>query len=59
MIWIAVVLVYLIIAWFAYDKFISKWNHPTWEKIMISLSWICVLPLYGIRKIQEKFFMNK
>lgn len=51
--WIIGILVYLVIAGFTYKQFVSKWNHPQWEKIWISLSWICIIPLYGIRKIQE------
>lgn len=51
--WILGILIYLVIAYFTYNKIVSKWNNPKWENIMISLSWICLLPLYGIRKIQE------
>lgn len=50
-----IVLVYLIIAFLSYKYIVSKWNHETWEKIMISLSWICVIPLWFIYKINKIF----
>ena len=50
-----IIALYLIIAYLTYNKVIVNWNHPKWEKIMLSLSWICIIPLYGIRKLQELF----
>lgn len=50
-----IVVIYLIIAFLGYNYVFKKWDNPKWENIMISLSWICVIPLYGIRKIQELF----
>lgn len=47
------VIVYLIISALGYNFVFKKWDNPTWENIMISLSWICVIPLWGIRKLQE------
>ena len=49
------VIVYLIIAALGYNFVFKKWDNPTWENIMISISWICVIPLWGIRKLQELF----
>lgn len=59
MIWVIIILVYFAIAWFTYKKFTSTWNKSKWEQIALSFSWICILPLYGIRKIQEIFFLKK
>ena len=48
--WVIGIIVYLVIALLFFKKF--KWtNHPLWERIMLSLSWICAIPLYGIKKI--------
>jgi len=48
------IICYLAVAYFVYDKwFKNSKTHPQWEKIALSLSWICIIPLYGIRKIQE------
>ena len=51
--WVIGILIYLIIGFFTYKFVVSKWNMPKWEKIWTSLSWICIIPLYGVRKIQE------
>ena len=48
-----IILVYLLIAFGAYKKYIIKWNNTKFEKIMFSLIWPLILPLYGVRKIQE------
>ena len=47
MIWLIVIL-YLVIAYFAYNKEIKTWNNKLWEKIIFSLIWILALPLYAI-----------
>lgn len=46
-----IILLYLILAFVAYKFVISKWSHPMWEKVMLSLSWICIIPLWVIHKI--------
>ena len=46
-----IVLVYLIIAFLAYKYVISKWDNKEWEKIIFSLIWILVLPIWGIYKL--------
>jgi len=48
-----IILVYLLISFGAYKKYISKWNNNKFEKIYFSLIWPLVLILYGIRKIQD------
>ncbi len=50
-----IILLYLIISFMTYKFIVSKWKHPMWEKVMISLSWICVIPLWIIKKIQMAF----
>jgi hypothetical protein len=47
------ILIYLICAWAAYKYVISKWSQPKWEKVMLSLAWILMLPLYGINKLND------
>jgi len=59
MIALIIILVYLLASFGSYKFIISKWSHPLWEKIMLSLSWICILPLYGIRKFQETFWKRE
>lgn len=54
-IWIIAIIAYLIIAGLTWQFIVKKWDNPAWENIMISLSWICLIPLYGIRKLQEWF----
>ena len=51
--WIIGIIVYLAIAGFTYNKFVSKWDNKKWEKILFSLFWVGILPLYGVRKIHE------
>ena len=54
--WIIGVLVYLVIAYFAYAKIIKNWDgHSQFEKIYFSLIWILILPLYGIHWIHNQF----
>ena len=54
--WITIlVLIYLVIAYLAYKYIISEWKQPTWEKVMLSLSWILILPLWGIYKLHFLF----
>lgn len=48
-----IILLYLLIAFATYQFVFLKKENPKWEKVALSLSWICVLPLYAIRKIQE------
>lgn len=51
--WICI-LVYLMIAYFAYKYEIKNWNHPTWEKIYFSFIWILALPLFVVHLIHNK-----
>jgi hypothetical protein len=49
------ILVYLLIAFCAYEFVISKWeNHSKFEKIYFSVIWILLLPLYGIHWIHNR-----
>ena len=38
-----------------YKKYISKWDVTKFEGVWFSFFWIALLPLYGVRKIQEIF----
>ena len=49
-----IILVYLIISFLTFKKWVCKWNNTEFEKVMFSLIWPLILPLYGVRKIQEK-----
>ena len=55
MIWFTVIILYLIIAAITYFKVFKDSDHDKFENIMLSLSWICVLPMYGFKKIQDLF----
>lgn len=48
-----IVLLYLIIAFFAYKYVIVKWDNKTWEKVLFSLFWIGIIPLWVIHKIHN------
>lgn len=50
-----IILVYLLIAFGAYKLFIQKWNNKEWEKVIFSLIWPLVLPLWGIYKLHKMF----
>jgi len=50
-----IILIYLVLAFVAYKYFISKWNNAEWEKILFSLIWIIVLPIWGIYKLHFLF----
>lgn len=52
--WIIGIVIYILIGIFAYKKYLSKMDDSTFNKIWLSVFWITLLPLYGIRKIQEK-----
>ena len=56
MIWFTVIILYLIIAAITYFKVFKDSDHDKFENIMLSLSWICVLPMYGFKKLQDLFF---
>ncbi len=51
--WIICILAYLIIAGLTYQFIVKKWDNPTWENVMLSLAWICMIPLYGIHKLHN------
>lgn len=51
--WFIGIIAYILIAIFAYKKYISKIDTTKFEKIWFSIFWITLLPLYCIRKIQE------
>lgn len=55
MITLICVLIYLVLAYFAFTKFIKNWKNQTWEKIIFSLVWPLAIPLYGIWSIHNKF----
>lgn len=46
-----IVLLYLIIAFFAYKYVIVKWDNKEWEKVIFSLIWILIIPLWAIYKL--------
>jgi hypothetical protein len=48
---VLLVLLYLVIAFVAYKRWISKWDNKEWEKVLFSLFWIGVLPLWAIYKL--------
>ena len=53
--WILAILIYLVVAYFTYEKLVKKWIHPKWEKIMMSLSWICIIPCYVVYWINKNY----
>lgn len=53
--WIIGIIAYILIGVFSYKKYISKMDLTKFEKIWFSVLWVTLLPLYGIRKIQELF----
>lgn len=48
---IIIIVVYLLIAFFVYKKYMSTSKHPKWEQIMLSFAWILLLPLWLIHKL--------
>ena len=51
---IVLIILYLIIGYFTFRIF--PWtNHPFWEKIALSISWPCIMPLQIIHWIHNKF----
>lgn len=38
----------------AYNKFISKWDNSTFEKIWFSIVWPLLIPLYLIHWVNNK-----
>jgi hypothetical protein len=49
------ILIYLVIAYFAYVKITKNWNsHPTWERIYFAVIWVLLIPLYGIHLFYNK-----
>lgn len=57
--WFIGIILYVLIAFFAYKKYFVKFDTTTFEKIWFSIFWIAVLPLYGVRKIQEQVNKNE
>lgn len=51
MIYIIGIIIYVLIAWFVYNKITSKWEHSKVENIYFSIIWILLIPLYIIHKI--------
>ena len=51
--WIIGIIIYLVITYFAYTKYISKWDKSKFEKIYFSFIWPIVLPLYGIHYVHN------
>ena len=49
------ILLYLIIAFCVYEYKIKNSSHAKWENIMISISWICIIPIWILKKIQDAF----
>lgn len=49
--WIIAIVVYLIVAYATYEFKVQEWKQPKWEKIVISLSWPCLVILYGIKSL--------
>lgn len=54
MIWI-IILIYLIIAPLTYKFVVAKGDQPVWEKIMMSIGWPLLIPLYLIYWIHKNF----
>lgn len=49
------ILIYLVIAYFAYTKITKNWtSHPTWERVYFAIIWILLIPLYGIYLWQHR-----
>lgn len=48
---IIIIVVYLLIAFIVYKKYMSTSKHPKWEQIMLSFAWILLLPLWLIHKL--------
>ena len=49
------VLVYLLIAFCAYNFVVSKWEeYSKFEKIYFSLIWLPILPIYIVQKVHDK-----
>ena len=53
--WFIGIIAYILIEIFSYKKYISKWDVTKFEGVWFSFFWIALLPLYGVRKIQEIF----
>jgi hypothetical protein len=52
--WVLGIIAYLIIAALTYQFYMKKSeSHETWEKIMLSLSWFALPPLWIIHKIHN------
>lgn len=48
---VLLVLLYLAGAFISYKYAISKWNNKEWEKVLFSLIWILIIPLWAIYKL--------
>ena len=57
--WILGIIVYLVIAYFTYEKLVKNWNNPKWENIMMSLSWICIIPCYVVYWINKNYHISE
>ena len=54
MIYIIGIIIYVLIAWFVYNKITSKWeNNSKTTNIYFSIMWILLIPLYTIYKIHK------
>ena len=51
MIYIIIILVYLVIAALAYKYVVG--DHPVWEKVMMSIGWPLLIPLYLVYWIHK------
>ena len=48
---IIIIVVYLLIAFIVYKKYMADAKQPEWEKILLSIAWILLLPLWLIHKL--------
>ena len=54
MIYIIGIIIYVLIAWFVYNKITSKWlSNSKAMNIYFSIMWILLMPLYIIYKIHK------
>jgi hypothetical protein len=53
MIYVIILAVWLVGVFISYNKYIKNWDNKEYEKIIFSLIWPLILPLYGI------YYLNK
>ena len=52
MIYVILIIIYILIAWFTYNKVTSKWEQNNKaENIYFSTIWPLIIPLYIVHKI--------